>query len=176
MLTAVSASWPERSFGFFHYFVAANHRYRITLVKLTKGENMERKQVMEMFNRESRIGALATSNQKGDVNVAVFGSPRMISEDTVIMAIGDNRSLQYLQENPKASFIVVEPGETPAEWKGARIYIEVESFERYGEVLDSFRSNIRKIAGDKSADAIIAAIRFKINDVRPLIAPKDDAA
>ena len=132
---------------------------------------MNRQDVMEMFNRESRIGALATSNTRGDVNTAVFGSPRMINEDTIIMAIGDNRSFQYLQENPKASFIVVEPGESPTQGKGARLYLEMESFERYGELLDSFRSKIRKIAGDKSADAIVAAIRFKVTDVRALIAP-----
>lgn len=48
---------------------------------------MDRKQVMEMFNRTTRIGALATANKNGDVNAAVFGSPRMIDEDTVIMAI-----------------------------------------------------------------------------------------
>jgi hypothetical protein len=132
---------------------------------------MDRKQVMKMFNSKSRIGALATANNDGDVNAAVFGSPRMLDEDTVIMAIGDNRSFQYLQQNPKASFIVVEPGETPTDWRGARLYLEVDSFERYGEVLDSFRANIRKVAGNKSADAIKAAIRFKITDVRPLIAP-----
>lgn len=79
---------------------------------------MDRKQVMQMFNRKSRIGALATTNKNGDVNTAVFGSPRMIDEDTVIMAIGENRSFRYLQENPKASFIVIEPGESPTEWKG----------------------------------------------------------
>jgi hypothetical protein len=133
---------------------------------------MNKKQVMEMFNRENRIGALATSNANGDVNAAVFGSPRMIDEDTVIMAIGDNRSFKYLQENPKASFIVIEPGKTPASWKGIRLYLEVDGFERYGEVLDSFRENIRKLAGNKSADAIQAAIRFKVLDVRPLIAPE----
>jgi predicted pyridoxine 5'-phosphate oxidase superfamily flavin-nucleotide-binding protein len=132
---------------------------------------MDRKQVMAMFNKEARIGALATANKNGDVNVAVFGSPRMIDEETVIMAIGDNRSHQYLQENPKASFIVIEPGGAPGTWKGVRLYLEVASLERYGEVLDSFREKIRKMAGDKSADAIKAAVRFKIIDVRPLIAP-----
>jgi hypothetical protein len=132
---------------------------------------MDRKSVMKMFNKQTRIGALATSNKNGDVNTAVFGSPRMIDENTVIMAIGENRSLQYLQENPKASFIVVEPGDAPTEWKGARIYLELESFERYGELLDSFREKIRKVAGDKSANAIVAALRFKVTDVRPLIAP-----
>ena len=95
----------------------------------------------------------------------------MIDEDTVIMAIGDNRSLQYLQENPKATFIVIEPGDAPTEWKGARLYLEMASFERYGELLDSFRENIRKVAGDRSANAIIAAIRFNVTDVRALIAP-----
>jgi hypothetical protein len=132
---------------------------------------MDRKQVMEMFNKKTRIGALATANRKGDVNAAVFGSPRMIGEDTVVMAIGDNRSYRNLQENPKASFIVVEPGEAPQSWKGVRLYLEVDSMERYGELLDSFRESIRDVAGDRSADAIVAAIRFKITDVRPLIAP-----
>ncbi len=133
---------------------------------------MDRKQVMEMFNRNTRIGALATSSKTGDVNAAVFGSPRMIDEDTVIMAIGDNRSFANLQENPKASFIVIEPGETSAEWNGARLYLEVDSYERYGELLDSFREKIRKVAGNQSADAIVAAIRFKVKEVRALIAPK----
>ena len=132
---------------------------------------MDRKQVMEMFNRDTRIGALATANANGDVNAAVFGSPRMIDEDTIIMAIGDNRTFKYLQENPKASFIVIEPGQSPTSWKGIRLYLEVDTFERYGEVLDSFRENIRKVAGSRSADAITAAIRFKVKDVRPLIAP-----
>ena len=131
---------------------------------------MNRKELMQMFNKQTRIGVLATSNSGGAVNTAVFGSPRMIDENTVIMAIGDNRTYQYLQENPKASFIVVEPGENPTQWRGARLYLEVDSFERYGELLDSFRQNIRKTAGNASADAIQAAIRFKIVDVRPLIA------
>ncbi len=132
---------------------------------------MDRKRVMEMFNKETRIGTLATANRNGDVNAAVFGSPRMIDENTVIMAIGDNRSFHNLQENPKASFIVVEPGEAPTAWKGVRLYLAVETMERYGELLDSFRENIRSVAGDRSADAIVAAIRFKVTDVRPLIAP-----
>ena len=132
---------------------------------------MDRKKVMEMFNRKMRIGSLATANKKGEVNAAVFGSPQMIDEETVIMAIGENRSYQNLQENPKAAFLVVEPGDNPMEWKGVRVYLEVASFERYGELLDSLRERIRSVAGDRSANAIKAAIRFKITDVRPLIAP-----
>lgn len=50
-------------------------------------------------------------------------------------------------------------------------YLEVDTIQRDGEMLDSFREGIRKMAGDKSADAIVAAIRFNITDVRPLVDP-----
>jgi len=133
---------------------------------------MDKKQVMKMFNKKGRIGVLATSNKNLDVNAAIFGSPQMIDEETIIMGIGDNRSYQNLQENPKATFIVVEPSENPMEWEGARLYLEVDAAEAYGELVDSIREKIRKMAGSKSADAIKAAIRFKVVDIRPLIAPK----
>jgi hypothetical protein len=125
---------------------------------------------MEMFNRKNRIGTLATANTDGAVNAAVFGSLRMIDEDTVIMAIGNNRSYQYLKNNPRATFIVIEPGDAPMTWKGVRLYLKVDAMERYGELVDSFRKNIRRLAGDQSSDAIVAAIRFNVTEVRPLIA------
>ena len=46
---------------------------------------MNRQEVMEFFNKHPRIGTLSTANRNGDVNVAVFGSPQMIDENTVIM-------------------------------------------------------------------------------------------
>ena len=77
---------------------------------------MNRQEVMELFNKKPRIGTLSTANKKGEVNVAVFGSPQMIDENTVIMGIGRNRTFRSLQENPKAVFIVVEPGKTVMDW------------------------------------------------------------
>jgi hypothetical protein len=58
---------------------------------------MNRQDVMEFFNRSPRIGTLSTANRNGEVNVAVFGSPQMIDENTVIMGIGRNRSFRNLQ-------------------------------------------------------------------------------
>ena len=94
---------------------------------------MDRKELMEMFNKQARIGALATTNKLGDVNAAVFGSPRMIDENTVVMGIGENRSFRNLQRNPKAVFIVMEPGETMMDWKGARVYLEAIDLETSGD-------------------------------------------
>ncbi|MBW1784009.1 MAG: pyridoxamine 5'-phosphate oxidase family protein [Deltaproteobacteria bacterium] len=124
---------------------------------------------MELFNKRPRIGTLSTANQKGEVNVAVFGSPQMIDENTVVMGIGKNRSLANLQENPHAVFIVLEPGETLMDWKGARVYLEVLAVETGGGFYDQIKDNITQAAGKAAGDMIRAAIRFKIVEVRPIV-------
>ena len=130
---------------------------------------MDRREVMELFNKRPRIGSLSTANRKGEVNVAIFGSPQMIDENTVIMGIGRNRSFANLQENPKAVFIVVEPGETVMDWKGARVYLEAMDVETGGGFYEQIRDDIAKSAGKGAADMIHAAVRFKIIEVRPIV-------
>ena len=132
---------------------------------------MDRKDVMELFNKRPRIGTLSTSNKDGDVNVAIFGSPQMIDENTVVMGIGNNRSLQYLQENPKAVFIVMEPGETAMDWKGCRVYMTAKVVETEGPLCDQIKGKIAEAAGEASAERIRAAITFEVNEVRGIIAP-----
>ena len=130
---------------------------------------MDRKEVMEIFNKQPRIGTLSTANKEGEVNVAVFGSPRMTDEETVVMGIGNNRSFKNLQANPKAVFIVLEPGETPMQWKGVRVYLRAEGIELEGSLIDGIKENIGKAAGKQAADMIYAGIRFKITEVRPIM-------
>lgn len=130
---------------------------------------MDRKELMALFNKQPRIGVLASSNKLGDVNAAVFGSPQMIDENTVVMGIGQNRSFRNLQRNPKAVFIVVEPGESPADWRGARVYLEAVEMETGGPFFDQIKKNIAKAAGQHAADLIHAAIRFRITEVRSII-------
>lgn len=136
-----------------------------------KENQMDRKEVMALFNKRPRIGSLSTSNKKGDVNVAVFGSPQMINEETVVMGIGNNRSLANLQENPKAVFMVMEPGKTAPDWKGVRVYLEADSIEIEGALLEQVKGKIAEAAGEAAAQRIRAAIRFKIVEVRGIIAP-----
>ena len=130
---------------------------------------MDRQELMELFNKFPRIGALATANKEGDVNAAVFGSPRMVDENTVIMGIGENRSFRNLQRNPKAVFIVMEPGKTVVDWKGVKVYLEAVDMETKGQFYEEIKHNIANVAGQQAADRIHAAIRFKITEVRPLV-------
>lgn len=130
---------------------------------------MDRTELMEVFNKRPRTGALSTANARGEVNVAVFGSPQMIDENTVVMGIGRNRTFRNLQENPKAVFIVVEPGKTIMDWKGVRVYLEAIAVETGGGFFEQIRDGIAAVAGKQAAAMIHAAVRFTITEVRPLV-------
>jgi len=130
---------------------------------------MDRKELMALFNKRPRIGTLSTANKLGDVNVAVFGSPHMMDENSVVMGIGENRSYRNLQRNPKAVFIILEPGETTMAWKGARVYLEAVDLETSGEFYEQIKKSIAKTAGQQAADMVHAAVRFRITEVRPIV-------
>lgn len=130
---------------------------------------MDRKELMKLFNKWPRIGTLSTATKTGEVNVAIFGSPRMIDENTVVMGIGDNRSFRNLERNPNAVFIVMEPGPTARDWKGARVYLEAVDMETEGKFYNEIKRNIAKALGQDAADPVYAAVRFRIKEVRPLV-------
>lgn len=125
--------------------------------------------LMEYFNRQPRIGTLSTANRQGAVDSAVFGSPRMIDEKTVVIGSGNNRTLKNLQENPQAVFLIVEAGKTIMDWKGIRVYLRVKSLATSGEVLDTFRNQMAKVAGEAAAQMIHAVVTFEVTEIRPLI-------
>lgn len=130
---------------------------------------MDRMELMKIFNKRPRIGTLSTVSGGGDPNVAVFGSPQMVDENTVVMGIGKNRSFRNLKENPKAVFIAMEPGDTVFDWKGARVYLEAIDVQTSGGFYDQVKEDIARAAGKQAADMIHAAVRFRITGVRHIV-------
>ncbi len=130
---------------------------------------MDRELLMKQFNKQPRIGTLATADDQGKVDNAVFSALQMIDENTVVMAIGNNRSYTNLKLNPQAAFIFFEPAESPYDWQGARIYLEVTQSAEAGPHFDQMVAIVRQMAGDQAADNVKAAITFKIVEARPLI-------
>jgi hypothetical protein len=130
---------------------------------------MDRKELMAQFNSPARMGTLSTSDGEGNLNAGVFNSLQMVDEDTVVMAIGDNRSLANMRTHPKAVFLFFEPEPNPFDWQGARVYFDVVGIEGEGDLFDRLVEFVREAAGDQAAQGIKAAITFKITDVRGLI-------
>jgi hypothetical protein len=124
--------------------------------------------LMAYFNKQPRLGTLSTSSKDGKVNSAYFGSPYMIDEKTIIMGLTRNRTLSYLQENPGAVFMIMEPGKALSEWKGVRIYVKMTDCSTAGEPLEKIRARITAVAGEAAARMIHAALTFEVLEVRPL--------
>ena len=124
--------------------------------------------LMAYFNKQPRLGTLSTSSKDGKVNSAYFGSPYMIDEKTIIMGLTRNRTLAYLQENPNAVFMIMEPGQALSEWKGVRIYVRMTDCSTAGEQLDKIKARIAAVAGEAGAKMIHAALTFEVLEIRPL--------
>ncbi|OPY52957.1 MAG: Pyridoxamine 5'-phosphate oxidase [Methanosaeta sp. PtaU1.Bin112] len=125
--------------------------------------------LMEYFNRQPRIGVISTSNRNGMVDCAVYGSPRMIDEKTVIVAFARGRTFANLQDNPHAVYMIMEPGGGLADWKGLRVYLRMKEAFDSGPKLDEYRSQMAKIVGEQAAGMIAVLAIFEITQVRPLI-------
>lgn len=125
--------------------------------------------LIEYFNKQPRIGTLSTASKDGQVNAACFGSPRMIDEKTVVMAVRPNRTFTNLQENPNAVFLIMEPGKTGPEWKGVRVYLKMTEYETSGEKMDMMRKGLAKVLGEEVAKTFHATITFEIQKVRPIV-------
>jgi hypothetical protein len=65
--------------------------------------------LIDYFNKQPRLGVISTSSKDGKVDSAVYGSPQMVDEKTVIVALAQGRSFANLQENPNAVFLIMEP-------------------------------------------------------------------
>ncbi len=124
---------------------------------------------MEYFNRSPRIGTLSTADKGGNVDSAVFGSPRMVDEKTVVMGLGKNRTLANLQQNPYAVFLVMEPGASLADWKGVRVYLKAKSVATSGPGLEAYKAQMAKVAGEAVAKMMAAVVNFEVTEVRPIV-------
>ena len=139
--------------------------------------------LMDYFNKEPRIGVLSTSSKDGKVDSAVFGSPHMIDEKTVLLATAQNRTFANLMENPNAVYMIMEqrsdspreenvnmePGSFAMDWKGIRVYMKMKEYMTSGQMLEMIRNQAANFVGEEAAKMIYAAVTFEIYEIRPLV-------
>ena len=119
-------------------------------------------EIIEIANKPGRIGVLATASSDGEPNVAYFGSPQLKTDGTLVMGLGDNRTLKNLEENPKAVFFVITESPVSIQTPGYRLYLKSETIEKEGAILDSVRERIAQHAGEQAAQMIKAGAVFSI--------------
>jgi hypothetical protein len=64
--------------------------------------------------------------------------------------------------------MIMEPGETPAQWKGVRVYLKMIDCQTSGRKLDEIRAKIAEKVGPEIANKMIHAyVAFGIEEIRP---------
>ena len=125
--------------------------------------------LMEYFNRQPRLGVISTSGRDGRVDSAVYGSPQMIDEKTVMVAFARGRTWDNLQENPHAVYMIMQPGEGLMDWKGVRVYLRMKEHFESGPGLEAYKREAAKIVGEEAVEMIAVLATFEVEEVRPLI-------
>lgn len=128
------------------------------------------KEVIATVNKAGRIGTLGTANKLGQPNVAYFGSPQLSEDGTIVMGLGNNRTLKNLEENPLAVFFSVAESPVGFTTPGYRLYLKVREIQKEGPIIDSVKKVIAEHAGDEAAKMIVAGVLFDVTEVRPLVA------
>jgi hypothetical protein len=93
----------------------------------------------------------------------------MIDEKTVLVALAKGRTFANLQENPNATFMIMEPGKGLIDWKGIRVYLRMREYVTSGPKIDTYKEQMAKIVGEQAADMIKVLATFDVTEVRPLI-------
>lgn len=125
--------------------------------------------LMEYFNRQPRLGVISTSSKDGRVDSAVYGSPQMIDEKTVMVAFARGRTWANLLENPHAVYMIMQPGEGLMDWKGVRVYLRMLEHFESGPRLETYKKEAAKIVGEEAVEMIAVLAAFEVEEVRPLI-------
>lgn len=124
-------------------------------------------ELADYFEKTEGRGILATADEKGKVNVAVYSRPHFINDKTLAFIMRDRLTHKNLQGNPYAAYLFMEAG---AGYKGKRLYLKW-----IGETKDS--PEIEKLSRRKDFLARKATgprflVYFQVEKVLPLIGDK----
>ena len=124
--------------------------------------------VKDYLNKEGRSNLLATSDAHGKVNIAMFGSYKLMDDSSVVVMLGDNRSYENLKENPYAACMVMLPGKTGFATVGCRLYMKARTIEDDGVEWKVIKEEIKSRIGN-AADLLKHLVWFDIVEARPIL-------
>ncbi|MGD8562519.1 MAG: pyridoxamine 5'-phosphate oxidase family protein [Desulfarculaceae bacterium] len=113
------------------------------------------------FADHQGIGVLATADDQGKVNAAIYSRPHFLAPDTVAFIMPDRLTHHNLQSNFQAHYLFLEQD---SKSKGRRLYLTKLREEQDSELLHSLRRHQR---GDDDTPRFL--VTFKIDKVLPLV-------
>ncbi|MFB0533033.1 MAG: pyridoxamine 5'-phosphate oxidase family protein [Desulfatiglandales bacterium] len=125
----------------------------------------------EYFKDSKGSGVLATADEQGRVDVAIYARPHVIDRETIAFIMPDRLTHQNLQSNNHAAYLFIE--EAPG-YKGLRLFLTKVGEEKDSELLHSIRR--RKYApeeGEEEQSRFL--VFFKVDKVLPVIGAGEES-
>lgn len=123
----------------------------------------------EYFGKAEGTGVLATADDQGRVNLAIYAKPHIMDDETIAFIMADRLTHHNLQSNDHAAYLFLEKGQG---YKGVRLFLTKVREEQDSELLYSLRS--KRYASEKEEGKPRFLVFFKIDKVLQLIGTNKD--
>lgn len=120
----------------------------------------------EYFDNTKGKGVLATADNQGNVDTAMYSKPYFIDGENLIFIMADRLTHKNLSLNPCASYLFMEE-ENPL--KGKRLYLSKIREEKNTELIDELRRLRRYASQDRIYEEDSFLVYFTVDRVLPLI-------
>jgi hypothetical protein len=115
------------------------------------------------FETTQGTGVLATADEAGDVNLAIYARPHFMEDGMVAFIMRPRRTHQNLRSTIKAAYMFIEKG--PG-YKGYRLYLSKAREETDHTIIDQMRRSKHNSA-ETAEDSYL--VFFRIDGTRPLV-------
>jgi len=121
----------------------------------------------QYFENTKGLGVLATSDEQGNVDVAVYSRPYIIDEKTIALSMLEKLSYSNIQSNPRAAYMFVEQGEGYA---GKRLHLTKSGEEKDPERIKEIKKQHTRTR--EPDEKVRHLIYFTVDKIRPLVGDK----
>jgi len=128
------------------------------------GNEEEKMNIREYFENAKGLGIIATSDDQGRVDMAVYAKPHIMDDETIAFIMRDRLTHHNLQSNDHAAYLFKEEG--PG-YKGTRFFLTKIREEKDSNLLYSIRS--KRYPAEKEAGKSLFLVFFKVDKILPLI-------
>jgi hypothetical protein len=123
-------------------------------------------ELKEYFKKTDGIGILATADEDGRVDVAIYSKPYVSGDGKVVFIMGDRLTRKNLKSNPHAAYLFMESG--PG-FSGKRLFMTMERESTGGDEQDSELRDWYKQVKENYPDEGLYLGYFRIYEVLPLV-------
>lgn len=117
------------------------------------------------FNDCKGVGVIATSDNKGMVDTAIYSKPHVLSTDEIAFIMRDRLTHKNLEENRHANYLFLEDGQG---YRGVRLFLTKLDESTDHELIASMtRRHLTREEDLAKGDKFL--VRFKVNRVLSLI-------